>query len=914
MGQPVIRTPVRICPFCPTEIFRKTPNEIMRHLCTCQGDNSSKRGCVFCPESHSTVLFTKMELLGHIEARHLQARSQRVLTPQRTLAPRTIRPISLSTLQNTEAVPPITPTAIRATTEIAPSNPNPSSQLLFPHPQAPQPATVDIEGSMGAPSPVPGSNSIEGNYESGEPDASSDSEEDQDREEFHQLRDIQSLRDSIISQTTAFRLRFLRFLLLNRVTEREFAGLKTISKDLFDLVVPDSTNVLPLMDDIMMGNVRSLRRHVRSLMGDSLPALKIPVPRGSFLEGAYVPPEAIVSYWLSNTKIQSTLDTVYRKFIVPWIRSGETQMPLNGGSNCWNSLAFWQSLGRARSFWEPRYLEAISNGVHPIFIELGLFFDWFGFLGSARPKNALLMLELLNVEQSRVERLPTLMPLALFFRRNDANPEVDENLVEYVLAYLQPTFIRLARGLDLNSSGNCFRVFCFTGELKADIPAMQEILGLKQSSRSYHPCPSCKVRHTVQSQPAEEVRCVFDHSAAIEPKTPAEYSIAYSGEPRELSSVIYSVKRQTSLMNFPGFSIPSSVAMDLMHVMFLGEAKKLVQEILDSFMMPIDPAGCKEVWGEISSTFERLLKLNGVCGWSKLTCLNDLKKLKAHDTYKFLVWSKEIFACSGVLLDFLPQHTKDFWSEFLRLNGLLCQYSLSEEDLLEIARLSESYSATLCSHFPGLCSLKSHMMLHFREQPRLFGPPRRVWNFRCEGSIGTIKKFFENVNNTSVPTSILGRVVELAFLETVLEEGDLPIERGTSRSIPGKFGSIKVGCYYKSVTECLVWIVGISDDIGRVKGRSAQLQARGTDTIADMASAVELDYSSSDLSPVDVAPTVPEDGLNQVNAAPVVQENARSPVLFKIIYDPNPFFNSGGQPPTQATVNSGRIESGAHPN
>ena len=202
-------------------------------------------------------------------------------------------------------------------------------------------------------------------------------------------------------------------------------------------------------------------------------------------------------------------------------------------------------------------------------------------------------------------------------------------------------------------------------------------------------------------------------------------------------------------------------------------------------------------------------------------------------------------------------------------------------------------------------------MLHFWGQPRLFGPPRRVWNFSCEGSIGTIKKFFENVNNTSTPASILRRFTELAFLDTALGEGGLPIERGTSRSIPGKFGSIEVGCYYKSATGCLV---RLCDGIDRPKGRSAQLQARGTDTIADMASAVELNYNANDLSPVDVAPTVSEGGLNQANAAPVVQENARNPVLFKLIYDPNPLFNSGGQPPTRAIVNSSRIDSGTQTN
>jgi hypothetical protein len=164
----------------------------------------------------------------------------------------------------------------------------------------------------------------------------------------------------------------------------------------------------------------------------------------------------------------------------------------SGGSQIYDFPGLVDSSRQAHPFWDHlrRQEDAADN---LLFVHFGLYFDHFS---AEKRKVRVLNLRLLTIDSTAAERLPCYYPLAMFETLASTSTEVYGDELAIVLSRLQPLFEKLARGIIFKRSGPVFyRVVGTVSMLFADIPAIYQLIGLKVSSTSLHPCIWCGLRY-----------------------------------------------------------------------------------------------------------------------------------------------------------------------------------------------------------------------------------------------------------------------------------------------------------------------------------------------------------------------------------------------------------------------------------
>ena len=889
MPHPLNRIRAEACPYCHSPIEGITVSSYLLHLngvtrCFLSGRNCP---CVIC----GFGMLNKDEAIIHIKSAHLL---RRVCSARPGVAPVAVREVTTQAAQQDPEPTVIIPIDIPPTVEI---QDNPTIELRDEAIQVASP----VENA-----PTANDNDYDSTNPTNNDDDMANELNEEEGEALAQfVPNLFSLKDlslATVKENLKLRLNVCHNLLKHRVTEKQFefwsnllktleaqhgpslllrqmilyvGGRNDINQPLQRSLIEGITAAiqprgLP-MDQVLMGNIRSLRRHVRAALKDPLPIHPLSGPEGFPFQAGIVNPCDAISMWLSSANILMSLQEVFEQQMKPWINSNmEMVMRREHLGNVWNSQNYWDSWRATRSLWWDSYQAVAGDvGVVKIFIQLGIFFDWFAFPTSRRPGHGVIYLELLNIPQSKKEIYPTLLPLALFSCSGKSD-STGRKVVDCIINAILPQIQQLVRGMDVTIRKNRFRVFAQISEIRGDLPAIQELIGLKESASSYHPCFFCQIRHYVD----QNRRCCFYGNEIVDTtsKTAADYAIAYEASGEEHSQRVFSIKRRPSIIDVPGVRVPDSITIDIMHLLFLGEVKKHLRAFMEPLLSKLKPQQRNDLFDGVSERFKVHLAANGCTGWHTIRNLDDLVSLKAHETFKFALWSEEVLLVDQLFTQ--DQEGLRLWKERVRLVQLLCQYTLNEVEADEIKTLARSLSNECCRQYPKFCSLKTHLHTHIPEVLVSHGCFRRTWNFRCEGFIAYMKALFANTNNRSVPVSILKRAADMIAMEFLCP--GLGLNLAGKSYVRGEFGCVVVDQYYKSNDGRIIKVREFDRSRTIALGTAASIisSADPVQRFATMAGGIEESIEVACLCPVEITPPNDDDTDQKV----------------RILFDPNPNF------------------------
>lgn len=538
----------------------------------------------------------------------------------------------------------------------------------------------------------------------------------------------------------------------------------------------------------------------KTVMQSCLPVTEVDDPH---FEIAVIRPVEIITFWLADCRILESLSGFQRSAVVPYLRDGSRPNP-QYLCNCWDGTAFFQALERSRVHWQDGYQALEGTGTIPIFMSVGHFFDHFTNANGTRTrKQGILSLELLNLPEDRRVDSEVMVPMALFQKRKSGT-NIETSGPDAVYRALAENFLALSRGVDFALGTIRYRIFVLTSEVKGDLPALQEMLGLKISSNSTYPCTECFIKRGSQLSTGGTPRCNFlceEQHHAAEPKTQEGFQNAYGnlGDPDTL--LRYSVKRRPIFIGLPGFSVVDGLALDMMHLAFLGDAKRHLKRMVAKFLRRKSAEEKARLFEKLSRAFGKTMKLNKVNGFHSFRNLDELNKLKAHETMKFIIWSPVVFHIAR--WRFRDGNSPDFalWMSRVAVVKLLSSHTLRSVDVEELARRSEMVVRDCCTRYAGYCTLKTHLHMHLLSQVRRFGPPRRTWSFRAEGQIGKLKRHNRNTNYRRMPKRTLERYSMVLGIKLLFKSQNLDIDDGPQTSIPGLYGSLRKGIFARSTID-----------------------------------------------------------------------------------------------------------------
>lgn len=618
--------------------------------------------------------------------------------------------------------------------------------------------------------------------------------------------------DSLREAVPLFRI--CLFVLEQRVSERTFGGfvglIKAADPDFFSrqgggiAKIPTSVKRLISKSQELLGSILKPKVFTASRLESSQPV-------------AVLDPADAVASWLSLPEVLSALEQRSAASLGHFLAgTNPIQIAYASGDHptvaeTWHGTEYYDSVARARPFWEPRYVADRSC----LFVHLGFFFD--GFQAIERDKTGLIIMSLMGVSKVLADRLDLHLPLCLFREDKVVDP------LEATLMRLKLQMEQLARGLDFTAKdGRQYRVFCVTSHLYGDIPAVREVAGLKRGNPNY-PCPYCLLcaDHTRSNEECV-YRCASRAGPAqppsglvgvtFSPKTSAMYQQAFdapfatssteqmclwAGPPNPADPPSRRTGAAKHFRLFPGVSFPESLATDLMHNEFLGQSKTHLRLLLERIATAMEISE-QELASRLSAKFGVVQKLNRSYVRFGFWDLNGVNYLSAAAVKKLVFWSMHLFRLIQVPLDdiSLAPHLQA-WQLRVATVSRLCRRSFTPAELRVLRHSLQELNQMCCTLYTRFCSIKTHLMKnHAVEIIKRLGPMTHYWSFRAESKIGKIKGIYANTNGHAVVESIFARAGLNIALQRILSYlGTTPFDDYQPRVSPGEYGIPVAGTF-----------------------------------------------------------------------------------------------------------------------
>ena len=632
-------------------------------------------------------------------------------------------------------------------------------------------------------------------------------------------------------------------------------------------------------------SVKRIQSKSRRLLG---PVLKPEVFMAERLESsqpvAFLNPADVVVSWLSLPEVLDALVRRSAESLHHFVAGTNPIQSAYASGSCptiaetWHGTEYYDSVARARPFWEPRY----QAGQNCLFVHLGFFFD--SFQAIERISTGVIIMSLMGVSKALADKLDLHLPLCLFREDNDVDP------LEAALARLRPQMEQLARGLDFTAKGGRqYRVFCVTSHLYGDIPAVREVAGLK-GGNCFYPCPYCLLQgHYGHANEECVYRCASRAGSVLPPnalvgvtfppKTETMYQEAFADpfcddSTRRMalwaspSNANDPLPRRTGAAKhfrlFPGVSFPNSLCTDLMHNEFLGESKAHLGLLLGRVAAAMGISG-EELACRLSAKFGVLQTLNRSYVRFEFWNLKGVNYMSAAAVKKLVIWSMHLFRLAEVPLDdvSLAPHLQA-WELRVATVSRLSRRVFTPAELRDLTHSLRELSQMCCTLYTRFCSIKTHLMKnHAVEIIKRLGPMTHYWSFRAESKIGHIKGLYQNSNGHAVTQSIFSRVALSTALQRVLGYLDVtPFASHRPKVSPGEYGIpvanvfvLRRGATLDHVLRIRKVVVTLAEEVAQVARaplftfrEQAILIVRGQDLVG--AEEVPL----ADLLPVDVVP------------------------------------------------------------
>jgi hypothetical protein len=489
---------------------------------------------------------------------------------------------------------------------------------------------------------------------------------------------------------------------------------------------------------------------------------------------SFLDPLKIVQIWLSKREIFDQVVAV-NNIIRPYILDESLVFTL-GGCQMWNFPELIKSSIRARSFWTDRLPQDPRK---TLFLHFGLYFDHFS---AGIRKVGILNLRILDLDATAAERLPTYFPLALFEALDTTKGFKDELML--VFASLQPLLERLAQGIEfIDSAGNFYAVYSTISMVFGDIPAIYQMLGMKISSTSYHPCIWCFMRYFAET-PANlrcRLACTGPLMSTFPPKTMQQYLYAYQNLALDESSRLMSIKKFSPLIAFPAISLPESITIDFMHTDIMGQVVKHLEIVLDFYVLG------PETVANINRLFGKLCRVNKESTKFKLNRnFSNLKSFPAFSILKLLLWSSYIFDnAQGNWVAYLPH--RELFEKRVKFCKMLLKKHFDEPEILLLESKADEIHRQCCAAYPDFCTLKTHLSSkHYGALIRRFGAPYLYYCFRAESLNKGLKVGFRNANGVNTANSALKRELCMKVMDLI---------RGWDEFLPNGNEAVPLSCY-----------------------------------------------------------------------------------------------------------------------
>jgi hypothetical protein len=316
-------------------------------------------------------------------------------------------------------------------------------------------------------------------------------------------------------------------------------------------------------------------------------------------------------------------------------------------------------------------------------------------------------------------------------------------------------------GIQWELKGEIIQSFVFFPMLVADSPARCQVQGIKQYNGKFS-CTWCLIpgRSFTNHQNERSHKWIFPpikaknvrkrcHETFLLNLQQLQNKLA-SGE----SDSEFGIKTASKLLLVPKFDIVYGFVFDIMHVGFLGIARRLLNLWTDTSMHCEDFYIGRKI-KEIDEKFLRVLVPSDTHRTAR--SISDRKFWKATEWRTWMIVAPIIL--DGILKEKYLNHFRLFSSSILMLSRSKIQ--IEELDWIEnnlfrfVARTKKLYGLEYCSY-------NNHLLIHAAECVKNWGPLFAYSAFQFEDYNGIFLNFFHGTQY--VPTQITNRVQEILCL------------------------------------------------------------------------------------------------------------------------------------------------------